>query len=59
MDNLDLKYWTAAELLLAWDGATGDEWMGVRVAADRAGRLDLVALCIEQAAAAYGAEEEA
>ena len=49
--------WTAEEVLATNDGATAAEWMAARIEADKAGRLDLVALCIEQAAAAYEAED--
>ncbi len=60
MDNLEwLRVATTGDVLDAMNGATAAEWMAARVEADAVGRLDLVAVCIEQAAAAYEAEDEA
>lgn len=51
------KETTIAEMLADYNGATGAEWMAVRVEADRLGRMDLVEVAIDQATAAYETEE--
>src|SRR5205807_4360873 len=48
-----MKAYTPEELLQNYEGATGDEWMQLRVLADKAGRIDLVNLCTDQAEKAY------
>ncbi len=48
---------TAAWLIEENAGASASRWMQLRIAADEAGRVDLVHVCIEQAAAAYERED--
>ncbi len=48
---------TAAWLIEENAGASASRWMQLRIAADEAGRVDLVQVCIEQAEAAYERED--
>lgn len=39
-------------------GGSGNDWLLASIEADKAGRIDLVVLCREEAAKAYAEEDE-
>jgi len=48
---------TREQLDLEYNGASGAQWLQLRVEADRCGRLDLVEHCSDRAAEAYAADD--